>query len=97
MHVEGFFDWLGQAFGTVIRFIVELLAGFFDLISNAGTHFLGGLSRALGMETSLLGLIALVIGLLFLAAAVRAFIRRAFIAGVIWLLLALWLLSLIIH
>lgn len=97
MRVEGFFDWLGQAVGTVIRFIVELLAGFFDIISNAGQHFLGGLARALGMESSLLGMIALVIGLLFLAAAVRAFVRRRMVAGVIWLLLALWLLSLIIH
>lgn len=97
MHVEGFFDWLGSAFGTVIRFIVELLTGLFDLIGNAGSHFLGGLSRALGMETSLLGMIALVIGLLFLVAAVRAFTRRAFVGGIIWLLLSLWLLSLIIH
>lgn len=97
MQVEGFFDWLGQAVGTVIRFIVELLAGFFDIIGNAGQHFLGGLSRALGMETSLLGLIALLIGLLFLAASVRALVRRRFIAGIIWLLLALWLLSLLIQ
>lgn len=97
MQVEGFFDWLGAAVGTVIRFIVELLAGFFDLLGNAGRHFLGGLSRALGMETSVLGLIALVIGLLLLAACVRAFVRRRFIAGIIWLLLSLWLLSLIIH
>lgn len=97
MQVEGFFDWLGQAVGTVIRVIVELLAGFFQLIGNAGQHFLGGLSRALGMETSLLGMIALVIGLLFLAAAVRAFTGRRFVAGILWLLLALWLLSLIIH
>ena len=49
------------------------------------------------METSVLGLIALVIGLLLLAACVRAFVRRRFIAGIIWLLLSLWLLSLIIH
>lgn len=97
MRVEGFFDWLGAAVGTVIRFIVELLTGLFDLIGSAGQHFLGGLSRALGMEASLLGLIALVIGLLLLVAAVRAFVRRRVIAGVIWLLLGLWLLSLIIH
>lgn len=97
MRVEGFFDWLGAAVGTVIRFIVELLAGFFELLGNAGRHFLSGLSRALGMETSVLGLVALGIGLLLLVAAVRAFMRRSLVAGVLWLLLALWLLSLIIH
>jgi hypothetical protein len=97
MQTQGFFDWLGQAVGTVIRFIVEVLSGFFDLIGNAGQHFLGGLARALGMETSLLGMIALVIGLLFLAAAIRAFFRRKLVAGIVWLVLALWLLSLIIH
>lgn len=97
MHVEGFFDWLGQAFGTLIRFIVEALSGFFDVLGSAGRHFLDGLSRALGMQTSVLGLIALGIGLLFLIAALRAFVRRSFILGIIWLLLALWLLSLMVN
>lgn len=97
MRTESFFEWLGQALGTVIRFIVETLTGLFGLISGAGEQFLGGLSRALGMESSILGMIALAIGLLLLAAAVRAFIRKSFVAGTIWLLLALWLLSLIIH
>jgi hypothetical protein len=97
MLVEGFFDGLGQVLGTLIRWIVEGLSGFFALFANAGEDFLQGLSRALGMQTSLLGLIALVIGLMLLAAAVRAFIRRAWISGSLYLLLGLWLLSLMIH
>ena len=54
MRVEGFFEWLGQALGTVIRFIVEGLADFFGLFARAGHNFLEGLSRTLGMDRSLL-------------------------------------------
>ena len=97
MHVEGFFEGLGQVLGTIIRFVVDLLTGFFDMLGNAGRDFLNGLSRALGMETSLLGMIALVLGLLLLGLSVRAFVHKRVVAGIIWLLISLWLLSLIIH
>ena len=52
---------------------------------------------ALGMDASLISLAALVGGLLILVSAVRALLRRAFISGVLLLLLGLWLLSLFIH
>ncbi|EXF46437.1 major facilitator superfamily permease [Pseudomonas sp. BAY1663] len=97
MRVEGFFEWLGQALGTVIRYIVEGLSDFFGLFARAGHNFLEGLSRTLGMDRSLLSLAALVVGLLLLVAAVRAFFRGAVISGLIWLLLGLWLLSWLIH
>lgn len=97
MQVEGFFEWLGQALGTVIRYIVDALSGFFGLFADAGHNFLEGLSRTLGMDRSLLSLVALAIGLMLLVAAVRAFMRRSIIAGVIWLFLGLWLLSWLIH
>ena len=42
MRVEGFFEWLGQALGTVIRFIVEGLADFFGLLPAPGTTFSRG-------------------------------------------------------
>lgn len=97
MQVQGFFEWLGQVLGAVIRFIVEALDGFFSLLGNAGSNFIKGLSSALGIEASLLGILALIIGLLLLAAAVRAFIKRSIIFGLIWLVLGLWLLSALIH
>ncbi len=97
MQAEGVFEWLGQAIGTLIRFVVEALSGFFAFFANAGQDFLQGLSRTLGMDRSLLSLVALVIGLLLLGAAVRAFMRRSIIAGLIWLILGLWLLSWLIH
>ncbi len=95
MQVEGFFDWLGRALGSVIRFIVDALSGLLHLIGNAGSQFLHGLSSALGITPSLLGIVALIIGLLFLYSAVRAFMRRSVVLGIIWLLLGLWLLSLL--
>ena len=54
------------------------------------------MARALGMDTSIVSIAVLVIGLLFLYSAVRAFMRASIIAGVIWLLLGLWVLSWII-
>ncbi|WP_028240849.1 hypothetical protein [Stutzerimonas azotifigens] len=97
MQVQGFFEWLGEALGSIIRFIVDLLGGFFDMLASAGHNFIQGLSRALGMDSSLVSLAALVVGLMLLIAAVRALFRRAFVSGLILLLLGLWLLSWLIH
>lgn len=97
MQVESFFEWLGKAVGTLIRVLVESLSGLFGLITSAGRHFLDGLAQSLGMQPSLLGLITLVIGLTLLVAAGRAFKRRSFVGGAIWLLLGLWLLSWLIQ
>lgn len=93
MQVESFFEWLGQALGAVIRFIVEGLSGFLDLFGGAVAGFINGLSKALGITPSLLGMLFLIIGLLLLYAAVRAFLRRSIIAGLIWLFFGLWLLG----
>ncbi|NAT45880.1 hypothetical protein CVE31_28730, partial [Pseudomonas syringae pv. actinidiae] len=50
-----------------------------------------------GMDTSLISIVALIIGLMLLYSAVRAFMRASIILGIIWLALGLWLLSWIIH
>ncbi|MNF32922.1 hypothetical protein D3C84_137230 [compost metagenome] len=97
MQVESFFEWLGQALGSVIRFIVEVLSGLFNTLTSAGGNFVEGLSQALGMDTSVISIIALVIGLMLLYSAVRAFMRASVIVGVIWLMLGLWVLSWVIH
>ena len=97
MHVEGFFEWLGQALGAVIRFVVDALSGLFNLLANAGGNFIDGLARTLGMDTSLVSILMLVIGLLLLYSAVRAFMRASIIMGIIWLMLGLWLLSWVVH
>jgi hypothetical protein len=97
MQVESFFEWLGQALGAVIRFVVDGLDWLLRILTHAGGNFVEGLSRALGMNTSLVSIIALIIGLMFLYSAIRAFMRASIIAGIIWLILGLWLLSWIIH
>ncbi|MDA7085029.1 hypothetical protein PH586_01320 [Pseudomonas sp. SA3-5] len=93
MRVEGFFEWLGQVFGAVIRFVVEAMSGFLGLFGDAFGGFINGMSKALGITPSLLGMLVLIIGLLLLYAAVRAFLRRSIIAGLIWLFFGLWLLG----
>ena len=93
MGVEGFFESLGEAVGSVIRFIVEGLSGFFGMLGGAVSSFITGMSKALGVTPSLLSIVVLIAGLWLLYLAVRAFIRLSFITGVIWLVLGLWLLS----
>jgi len=97
MQVESFFEWLGRVLGSVIRFIVDGLGGLFDLLTHAGGNFVDGLARALGMDTSLISILALIVGLMFLYSAIRAFMRASIILGIIWLMIGLWLLSGIIH
>ncbi|MFW0758545.1 hypothetical protein ACN1C3_28160 [Pseudomonas sp. H11T01] len=97
MQVESFFEWLGQALGSVIRFIVDGLSGLFNILTHAGSNFVEGLSRTLGMDTSIINILALIVGLMLLYSAIRAFMSASIIMGIIWLLLGLWLLSWIIH
>jgi hypothetical protein len=97
MQVESFFEWLGQALGAVIRFIVDGLEWLFNIFANAGGNFVEGLSRTLGMDSSLISIVALIVGLMLLYSAIRAFMRASIIMGIIWLVLGLWLLSWIIH
>ena len=97
MQVESFFEWLGQALGSIIRFIVDGLSGLFNVLSHAGGNFVDGLAKALGMDTSIISIIALILGLMLLYSAIRAFMRASIVMGIIWLVLGLWLLSWIIH
>ena len=66
MQVEGFSEWLGQVLGSIIRFIVDALSGLFNLLSNASSNFVEGLSQALGMETSVVSIVTLILGLILL-------------------------------
>ena len=97
MQVESFFEWLGQALGAVIRFIVDSLEWLFNIFTHAGGNFVEGLSRTLGMDASLISIAALIVELMLLYSAIRAFMRASIIMGIIWLVLGLWLLSWIIH
>lgn len=93
MQVEDFFEWLGRAIGGTIRLIVDLLLSFLNFFVIAGHSFLEGLSSALGINRSFLSLLTLIVGLLLLGAAIKAFTRRSVVPGLLWLLLGLWILS----
>lgn len=93
MYVDSFFESLGQALGAFIRFIVEGLSGFFNMLTSAVGNFIDGLSGALGVTPSLLSILFLVIGLLLLYSALRAFMRGSLLGGLLWLVLGLWLLG----
>ncbi|AOE82978.1 hypothetical protein [Pseudomonas sp. TCU-HL1] len=93
MRTEGFFEWLGQIIGTVIRFVVDLLSGVLDSIGQAINDFLNGLARAIGMDVSFFSLILLIIGLLLLYSGVRAFIRKSIIGGLVLTFLGLVVMS----
>ncbi|MEJ6655236.1 MAG: hypothetical protein QNL70_04440 [Pseudomonas sp.] len=91
------FEWLGQAFGTLVRLIVDGLAWVFDMLSGASTAFVNGFSRALGIDSSILSIAFVVLGLFLIYLGVSSFLKKRFIGGVIWLLLGLWLLSSLIR
>ena len=93
MSVEGFFESLRQSVGSINRFLVEGLRGCLALSSGAVVSFIDGMSKALGVTPSLLSIAVLIIGLWLLYLAVRAFLKRSIIAGLIWAVLGLWLLS----
>ena len=44
MRVEGFFESLGEAFDSFIRFIVDALSGVFGMLAGAIASFIDGLS-----------------------------------------------------
>lgn len=91
------FEWLGQIFGTLVRLIVDALAWVFDILSGASSAFVNGFSRALGVDSSILSIAFVVLGLFLIYLGFSSFLRKRFIRGIIWLLLGLWLLSSLIR
>ena len=89
-------EWLGEFLGALVRWIVDALSWVFNILAGASSAFFEGFSRALGVDSGVLSIAAVILGLGLLYLGVKAFIRRRFIAGVIWLLLGLWLLSALI-
>lgn len=85
----GVFGWLGNAFGTLIRYIVEALQGVFGGLSHAVQSFLSGLAGAVGMSPSIFNYAWLVLGLILLFAAIKAAVRGALVAAIIWAILGI--------
>lgn len=97
IETQSVFEWLGETLGAVIGFIIRAIRGVVDGIRGAVDDFLGGMARAIGMNASVFSFVLLIIGLLLLYTAVRAFIRKAIVAGIVWGLLGLLVLSWVVR
>ncbi|MCH4563298.1 MULTISPECIES: hypothetical protein [Halomonas] len=95
--MEDVFTWLGGALGDLIRFIVDLLRGFFANLGDSARSFLRGLSESLGIAPSLISLLVLIVGLWLLWKGLAAILRRAFVVALIWLVLGVTVLSWLIN
>lgn len=96
MAVEDVFTWLGEALGTLIRFVVDTLGAFFDSIDGAAAGFIDGLSRSLGIAPTFFTLALLVLGLFFLWRGLRAILGGSPIAALLWALLGLLTLGMLL-
>lgn len=88
--VESVLGDIGEFIGSVLRFVIELIRsitfGLGDLIDS----FFDGIARGIGLRDSSAFHIAIVaLGLVLFWLALRAFLRRRFVPGVVWLLLGL--------
>jgi hypothetical protein len=90
---NGFFSSAGAVLGEVIRAIVSSIRYVFGGLGSAVGDFFSGLASALDMSPSVFNFALLILGLVLLWAAITAFARRAIIAGIFWLFLAMLLLS----
>lgn len=90
---NSFFSSVGAVLGEVIRAIVSGVRYVFGGLGEAVGDFFSGLAGSLGMSPSVFNFALLILGLLLLWTAVKAFLRRAIVAGLFWLLLAMLLLG----
>lgn len=97
MDVDAFFHWIGEQIGVAIRFIVDGLSWLFDNLYGLVDSFVRGLTGALGINASIFSVLMLIIGIAMLAAAVRALMRRAVVATLLWTVLGVVVLSWLIH
>lgn len=88
MQSGNFFEWLGALVGAVIGGVVHALNFVVHGLGHAAGDFTGGLAGSLGIHDSMWNIVLLVIGLLLLLNGIRALLRRAILAGAIWILLA---------
>lgn len=92
-QVDSFFGSLGTVLGEVIRTIVTALKSVLGGFGTAISDFFSGLAQAMGMSPSLFNFALLVLGVLFLWAAVKALLRRSLLGCLFWLVLAVLVLG----
>lgn len=90
---SSFFGSVGTVIGEVILAIVSGIRYAFGGLGSAMGDFFSGLASALGMSPSVFNFGLLILGLMLLWAAVKAFLGRSIVSGLFWLFLAMLLLS----
>ncbi|MBY8964218.1 hypothetical protein [Algiphilus sp.] len=92
-------EWLhqlGRVLGGAIRWLVELLQGFFSTLFAAVDQFFQGLASALGIDVSIVSFLVLALGLWLLYGGARALLRRRWFGGLARCFLGVFLLSALI-
>ncbi|KAG1264245.1 hypothetical protein G6F65_014389 [Rhizopus arrhizus] len=92
-HDSGFFASLGGMLGEALRGIVAGIKWLLGGLGGALGDFYSGLAGAMGMSPSIFNFVLLVLGLMFLWAAVKALLRRSIIGFLFWLVLAVLVLG----
>ncbi|MFY0479145.1 hypothetical protein [Achromobacter marplatensis] len=90
---DGFFASLGGMLGEALRSIVSGIQWLLGGLGGALGDFYAGLARAMGMSPSFFNFVLLVLGLMFLWAAVKALLRRSILGFLFWLVLAMLVLG----
>ncbi|MDV6317481.1 hypothetical protein [Chromohalobacter sp. HP20-39] len=97
MQIDRFFHWLGEFLGDALRVIVDALSALFAGLGVAIERFFDGLAGSLGVSSSLINLMVLIIGVWMLYRGIRALLRRGFVGGLVWLFLGLLVLGWLIR
>ncbi|MGK9165676.1 hypothetical protein KXR53_05235 [Inquilinus limosus] len=97
MIQTNFFEWLGETLGGVIGFIIRAIRAVVDGLGSAVDDFLDGMARAIGMNSSIFSFALLILGLFLLYSSVRSFIARSIVAGIVWAVLGLMVLSWVVR
>ncbi|MGK9231367.1 hypothetical protein KXS07_07045 [Inquilinus limosus] len=97
MIQTNFFEWLGETLGSVIGFIIRAIRAVVDGLGGAVDDFLDGMARAIGMNSSIFSFALLILGLFLLYTSVRSFISKAIVAGIVWAVLGLMVLSWVVR
>jgi hypothetical protein len=93
MQNGGFFESLGNTLGAILRAIVGALKYVLGGFGRALGEFWHGIANAMGMSANVFNLVVLVVGVLFLYAAIRSLLNRSLLGFLFWVILAVLLLG----
>lgn len=88
--MDSILDRVGEIIGLAIRFIIDAIRWVFFGIDDAIGRFLNAIGRGIGIENHAVPqLIVVAVGLILFWFAIRAFMARRVVAGIVWTLIGL--------